>query len=265
MTNEFMYGQSTALIVFLLLACMLIATELAYRNGLRKQMVANDAAKSQINTLQASMLGLLALLLSFAFSLALQRFDERNQSVVNEANAIGTTYLRTQLLPVSVREQTKTMLKRYIDLRVEEGQVSLADVEKRDALIKKTSQISDQLWALAMKSVELDKSAVTTGMFVQSLNDTIDAFGKRDAGLQRHVPETVVLLLLITIIMTAATIGYASGLTGQRAVFATLALQILISMAVFLTIDLDRPRRGFIQVSQLSMLSLQQSVHAGSN
>ncbi|WP_162058850.1 hypothetical protein [Undibacterium sp. KW1] len=262
MTNEFMYGQSTALIVFLLLACMLIATELAYRNGLRKQMVANDAAKSQINTLQASMLGLLALLLSFAFSLALQRFDERNQSVVNEANAIGTTYLRTQLLPLSVREHTQTMLKQYIDLRVEEGQVSLADVEKRDVLIKKTSQISDQLWALAMKSVELDKSAVTTGMFVQSLNDTIDAFGKRDAGLQRHVPETVVLLLLITIIMTAATIGYASGLTGQRAVFATLALQILISMAVFLTIDLDRPRRGFIQVSQLSMLNLQQSVHA---
>ncbi|MFZ6742551.1 hypothetical protein ACO0LC_04975 [Undibacterium sp. JH2W] len=262
MINEFMYGQSTALIVLLLLVGMLIATELAYRNGLRKQSDANDAAKSQINTLQASMLGLLALLLSFVFSLALQRFDERSQFVVNEANAIGTTYLRTQLLPLSIRDQAQAMLKQYVDVRVEEGQVNLAEIEKREALVKKSSQISEQLWALAMKSVELDKNAVTTGMFMQSLNDTIDAFGKREAGLQRHVPETVVLLLLITIIMTAATIGYASGLTGQRAVFATLVLQILISMAVFLTIDLDRPRRGFIQVSQASMVSLQQSIHS---
>lgn len=261
MVNELMYGLNTALIVALLFITMLSASELAFRNGLKKQAFASDAVKSQINTLQASMLGLLALLLSFAFSLALQRFEERSQAVVAEANAIGTTYLRIQLLPASMRPEVQSLVKQYLDLRVEEGQVSLAETEKRGALIKKSSHVSDQLWVQAVKAAELDKSAVTSGLFIQTLNDTIDAFGKRDAGLLRHVPETVVYLLFATIIMTAATVGYASGLTGQRTSFATLALQVLIAMAVFLTIDLDRPRRGFIQVSQASMLGLQETIN----
>lgn len=259
--NELLYGQSIALIALVLFVCILFVSEVGFRFGFRRQTKASEAAKSQINTIQASMLGLLALLLGFAFSLALQRFDERSQAVVNEANALGTTYLRTQLLPASIRTEVQALLRRYVDIRLEEAHVSLADAENRQILLANTNKMTDELWAYAVKAVELDKSAVTSGMFMQSLNDSIDAFGKRDAGLQRHVPETVVFLLFATILMTAATVGYASGITGHRAIFATLALQLLITLVVFLTIDLDRPRRGFIQVSQFSMQSLQQSIN----
>ena len=94
-----MYNYSSVLIVAILFVFMVLAIEAGYRIGGRTQSLVNESTKTQINAIQASLLGILALLLGFTFSLSLQRFDSRSEAVVNEANAIGTTYLRAQLLP----------------------------------------------------------------------------------------------------------------------------------------------------------------------
>ena len=90
----------------------------------------------------------------------------------------------------------------------------------------------------------------------------IDSYGERDAALNRHVPEVVLFLLFGTFILTASLVGYSAGLAGHRASLATHVLVAMIVLLVFVIIDLDRPRRGLIQISQQSLLDLQGSVDA---
>jgi hypothetical protein len=253
-----MYGQSS-LIVSVLLLCMLLTMEAGFRCGRRKQKLTAEAV-TQANAVLASMLGLLALLLAFTFSAALQRYDGRSQAVVAEANAIGTTYLRAQLLPKGMHDEVRGLLRQYLDVRIQEGRIHTADTAGRESPLLQTNLMTEQLWGHAVKAAEQDGRPVTSGLFIQSLNELIDAYGIRTASLNRHVPEIVLFLMFTTIVMTTATLGYASRIAGHRVTLAASALVVLISLVVFLIIDLDRPRRGIIQVSQESLLSLQQTI-----
>jgi hypothetical protein len=252
-----MYEHSSLLIVAVLFALLLAALEGGFRLGRRIGVDASESAKAQINTIQASLLGVLALLLGFTFSLALQRHDSRSQAVVTEANAIGTAALRARLLPQSVRADTQSLLGQYLDLRVRAGAVSLDQPEERAQLVRQSTQVFESLWRNAARAAAEEPNPVTTGLLIQALNDMIDAHGVRDAALARHVPEVVLFLLFGTFVLTASLVGYASGVGRHRASFATYMLVLLITFLVFMIIDLDRPRRGWIEVSQQSMLDLQ--------
>ena len=207
-----------------------------------------------------SMLGLLALLLAFTFSLALQRYEDRSQAIVAEANAIGTAYLRAQLLPKEMRLTVQATLRMYLDIRVQEGKTELTDTARRSQLLVDGDHLAGQLWQQAQQASELASSQVITALYINSLNELIDSSGIREAALERHVPEIVLLLLFATCFMTMATLGYASGLGGHRVSLPGFVLVLLIAFVVYLIIDLDRPRRGAIQVSQESLLRLQQSL-----
>lgn len=254
-----MFEQSSAVIALVLLACILITIEIGFRVGCRQQE-ASEGTKSQINAIQASVLGVLALLIGFTFSLSLQRYDTRSQAVIDEANAIGTTYLRSQLLPAGMRAEVGALLDDYLEIRVRTSGVNLVDSGNRDRLLQQANQIVDQLWRYARQAAEQDPGPVTSGLFIQALNELIDAYGRRNAALDRHVPEIVFMLLFVTLLMAGSTLGYASGLSRHRAVFPTLIMVALIVLMVFLIIDLDRPRRGLIQVSQKSLEDLQQTI-----
>jgi len=254
-----MYSQSNALIVLGLFLCMLLSMEIGFRSGRRKQAIATEAI-TQANAVLASMLGLLALLLAFTFSAALQRYDDRSQAVVAEANAIGTTYLRARLLPGGMQDEVQALLRQYLDVRIQEGRVNTADTVKREKLLLQTNLMAAQLWVHAERAAKQDAGPVTSGLFIQSLNELIDAYGTRNATLERHVPEIVLFLMFVTIVMTTATLGYASGIAGHRVTLAAFALVVLIALVVYLIIDLDRPRRGLIHVNQESMLNLQQAI-----
>lgn len=255
-----MYDQSTPLIAGLLLVSMVAAIEIGYRIGCRAQATANESAVAHINAVQASLLGVLALLIGFTFSLALQRYDSRSEAVVEEANAIGTTYLRAELLTGSERGQAETLLRQYLDLRIQAGRKALTDGASRQELLAASNRTLEALWAVAAGAVAVDASPVRTGLFVQALNELIDSYARRDAALNRHVPELVLLLLYGTFIMIGGIVGYACGIGGHRPSHATYILVGLIVLLVFVIVDLDRPRRGLIEVSQQSMVDLQQSL-----
>jgi len=259
--REIMYSQSSVLIVSGLFICMLLAMEIGFRSGRRKQARATEAI-TQANAVLAAMLGLLALLLAFTFSAALQRYEDRSQTVVAEANAIGTTYLRARLLPREMQDEVQALLRQYLDVRIQEGRVDAADPALHESLLNQGRLMEAQLWNHAVRAAELDKSVVTSGLFIQSLNELIDTSGTRNAALNRHVPEIVLFLMFATIVLTTATLGYASGIAGHRVTLAAFVLVMLIALVVYLIIDLDRPRRGAIQVSHESVLSLQQTIGA---
>ena len=260
--DSVLYDFDTALIVAVLFALILVGIELGNRLGRRTQELLVEPTKSQINAIQASMLALLALILGFTFSLSLQRFNDRATAIVDEANAIGTTYLRVDLLPESVRAKAQRLTREYIDFRLKAGSVSLNETDARSSVIAQSDTRLGELWDLAAKAAREDGGPVTSGLFITSLNETIDAFGSRDAIVKRHVPELVLLLLFATFILTAVVIGYANGAEDHRPSIAAYVLAFLIALLVFIIIDLDRPRRGLIQVPQESMRTTHEWIHA---
>lgn len=258
--REFLYDVGSVAIAAILFITMTLAIEAGYRLGLKSHGEGDVANLSQIGALQSSLLGILALLLGFTFSLALQRFDTRSAAVVDEANAIGTAYLRTQLLPPTIGEELRKLTRDYVDIRVEASTLSLDDQNQRQALLQRANANLNQQWAVAMRVAREEPSTLTSGLYIQALNTLIDSLGKRIAELDRHVPELVLLLLYCTFIMTGVIVGYNSGLSGHRVSLATYILVSLIVLLVFIIIDLDRPRRGLIQVSRQSLIELQSAM-----
>jgi hypothetical protein len=260
--REIMYNESSVLIVVVLFVFLVLAIEAGYRLGRRGQAHADEASKSHVNAVQAALLGVLALVLGFTFSQSLQRHDSRSEAVVDEANAIGTAYLRAQLLPSSVRSEVRMLLGNYLDARVREGAISLSDQAARQVLLVQTGRDQAALWRYALQAAEADPRPVTSGLFIQSLNELIDSYGRRNAALDRHVPEPVLFLLFGTFLMTLGIVGYAAGVAGHRVSFVAYIMVVLILLLVFVIIDLDRRRRGLIGVSQKSLTELQATIQA---
>jgi hypothetical protein len=260
--SEILYGLNSLLIAGVLFASMVVALEIGHRGGRRQQSTADAAARDHINAIQSSLLGILALLMAFSFSLALQRFDSRNDAVVDEANAISTAVLRAQLLPASVRGDVNALLHRYIDVRVRSSAVSLDRDADRQMLLQQAHQLLDTAWARARQAVAEDPNPVTTGLFVQALNESMDAYERRDAALRRHVPESILLLLFCAYVMTGGVVGYAAGVAGHRPSLVSYMLVVLIVALAFIIVDLDRPRRGMIRVDQTSLIELKAAMDA---
>lgn len=240
---------------------MILAIEIGYCLGLTNR-IKSDTAKEQVNTIQSSLLGILALMLGFTFSLALNRFDTRSNAVVNEANAIGTAYLRADLLPEPNRNQMQQLLKDYLKLRVMAGSFALDNQDERDPLLKKATQLQEQIWQETMLASLKEPNAATTGLFTQAINSMIDAYGVRIAELNRHVPELVLLLLYGSFIVTGGIIGYTAGIGRHRPAAASYIMVALVVMLMSMVVDLDRPRRGLITVNQHSLIDLNDALNS---
>jgi hypothetical protein len=119
-----------------------------------------------------------------------------------------------------------------------------------------------ELWSRAAEQARGDPNAVTSGLYLQALNAMIDAYGTRNAALDRHVPELVLFLLFGTFLITGSIVGYASGTDRHRSSLVTYLMVALIVVLVFLIIDLDRPRRGLIGVSHASLVELATGIAA---
>ena len=168
------------------LVIVLAATEFGRRLG----MNANRKVEDDISTLEAAMLGLLALMIGFTFAMALSRFDTRRDAVLLEANAIGTTALRARLLPEPHRKEVLKLLRDYVRVRLDITQrtPSLADLE---GAIRQSNDIQEALWREAMAISAMDQGMVPTGLFIQTLNEMIDDQAKRLAALRNRIPNIV--------------------------------------------------------------------------
>jgi len=258
--HEFLYQYSSIAISAVLFFTIMLFNEIGYRTGRFVQAVTNDEVKTLTGSIQASILGLLALLLGFTFSMSMQRYDNRSMALIDEANAISTAQLRVQLLPKQYRLEASELLHQYVDQRVAVGHLDLTRQVERSEYNKKLVELQRQLWSLAMDATNIDPRPVTTGAFVKSLNDLIDSQGRRNALLSMHVPEVVLILLFLVFVSSGGILGYSGGLSGKRIIAPVLLVSMLITMIVFIIIDLDRPKRGLIQVNQEMMIDLQNTL-----
>lgn len=256
MLTDLLYQWSSLSISLALLVMMVVANECGFRLGRFIQKNTDDEVKSLTGAIQGSILGLLALLLGFTFSMSMQRYDSRVMSLVSESNAIGTTVLRAQLLPSPYDNQSLSLLERYIDNRIAISAIDITRDDERMAFDKNTQQLQKQLWDIAIQSVKIEPVAVTSGNYLTALNEMIDAQSQRNAFLITRVPDVVLILLFTVFLSSGAILGYSSGLSGKRVLAPTLLVSFLLSTIVFIILDLDRPKRGYIKVDQNNLKEL---------
>ncbi len=203
-----------------------------------------------------SVLGLLALLIGFTFSLSLGRHDERRQLVVKEANALGTTWLRTDLLAPQDAAKARQVLRRYIDARVDFG--SAADAEAEVRHYARATALQSELWRTMTAAVAGFGDTPRASLVISTTNEAIDRAAERYAARQDHIPPRILRMLCLFALLSAGLVGYERA--HQRKTTALLLL--LFSLAVGLVMDLDLPGAGATRVPQEPMLDLQRSVHA---
>src|SRR5208283_5799119 len=163
--DEFLYQRSELLVVAVLFGLLLVATEVGFRRGRVIRATLEDPAKSELSTLQGAMIGLLALLLAFSFAMAESRFDTRRQLVLEEANAIGTTYLRSKALAEPYRVKVAKLLQDYVASRLDDYAVGV-DQKTLDEVNNRTNQLQTQLWSPAMDAVSQDPHSIPLGLFI---------------------------------------------------------------------------------------------------
>jgi len=254
--DDILFNIDSGVIIFGLLIAMIAALEIGRRLGLKARPNLDDAARTQASSLQGAIIGMLALLLAFTLSMAISRYETRRQLVLDEANSIGTTYLRTKLLPAPYAGDAANLLRQYVANRIAFFSAGI-DQALLEADNAEAARLQSQLWAIAQATSAQDNRAIPTSLFVQSLNDTIDLQAKRLAAFQNRVPETVIWLLLGVAVATAAVVGYNNGLGNRQHAFGAITLVVVITIVIWVIIDIDRPRRGLIQVSQQSMIDVQ--------
>lgn len=244
-----------ALLVLVLLV-VLLSAECGYRVGQRAGHPEQEK-ETPLDEMVGAALGLLAFMLAFTFGLAASRYDTRRQLLLDEANAIGTTYLRAAMLPEG-RAEIESLLRQYVDVRL-----AVAHTHDLAAGIRRSEALQQQLWARTVPIAQKTPGSVITGLFVASLNDVIDLHAKRlTASVRNRIPLAIWASLYGVTILSFGVLGYHAGLVRTRRSPAILPVAVTFAVVIWLIADLDRPREGTLTVSLQPLIDLRQSMGA---
>lgn len=239
---------------------VLLSIEVGYRIG--KSQLTKSGAEEEGYTGSAvgSVLGLLAFVLAFTFSMAASRFEMRKQLLLDEANSIGTTYLRTDGLPEPQRSECRNLLKRYVDLRANPN----IKMKELPGLIAESEKLQAAMWVHAMTiPKEGERSPFLRSLFVQALNDLIDMHTSRiTMGIYNRVPGSVWVWLFSALLVSMMALGYQSGLNGKKRFLVSIVLSLIFSSVVLLITDLDRGGEGTVKVNIQPLLDLKKTIDA---
>jgi hypothetical protein len=234
-----------AFFVFCILIAML-CVEAGLELGKRhRPNVADNHAP--IASIVGSALGLLAFMLAFTFGIAAARFEDRRQLVVQDANAIRSTYLLADYLDQPGRESVKNTLRQYVNLRV----TGLKQADTVAQTFDKSEDLQNQMWVQAIIFGQKHPTSQFGALFTRALNELINVNTRRaTARLRARVPEGVWLALFVVAGLSLAGVGYYCGLGGHRSWPARVMLVASFATVMLLVADLDRPGEGTIRVSQ---------------
>jgi len=206
-----------------------------------------------LGSLVGAILGLLAFILAFTFGLSASRFDVRRQLVLQESNAIGTTYLRAGLLPQQQRSEIRRLLRDYVDNRLK---IKIGNIQE---ILKKSEGIHNHLWSQAESLVATDMDSELRSLFITSLNEVIELHqSRKTVGLQYRIPGSVWLVVILLTVLSMLAMGYHVGMSGSRRLRGMPVLATAFSLVILLIADVDRPGEGLLRVSQQPIADVQQ-------
>jgi peptidoglycan/LPS O-acetylase OafA/YrhL len=259
MSGNIFYRFDPLLICLVLMGLLLVAEEFGFRAKRGTKPGSESIEKADIALILGAVLTLLALLLGFTYAMSQGRFETRRQLVVEEANAIGTTYLRAKALSEPRSSQIQELLRQYVALRVEIAKITDATPEKIREADNRTKQLHSLIWSHAAALAKASPNPIVS-VFLQSLNEMIDLHSKRLAAFRNRVPFSIYLVLFIVSVITLWLVGYYFGTGRQKRRILSTMLALLVATVMWLILDLDQPARGLIRASQQSLFDLHQDL-----
>jgi hypothetical protein len=234
---------------------VLASMELGYRFGKRAHTTAPNEKAPAVSGVSAAVLGLTAFMLAFAFGSVSSRFDLRKQLVRDDANAIRTTYLRSEFLPAQDRVATQALLVRYLDERVAFASGSF-DAARLAATRASSERIFRQLWNIAVGNARKDMNSDVAALYIESLNQVAEINATRIAvGAQTRLPPIVWFSLLGLAVLGMGSVGYHAGIEDSQRSKLTVVLAAGFALVILMIAALDRPH-GFVRVTQQPLVDL---------
>ena len=218
---------------------------------------ADEPFDRQVGLVRTSTAALVAFLIGFAFSGAASRFINRLDIIVNEANALGTAYLRADTIAEPQRGELKAALKEYTGDRV-----TLPSREGRDqmeALLAKVGGLHERMWRSAINGTR--DNAPLMAVVLPPINEVIDLHSMHLAMARRHMPIPIIAVLLGTVAVSVGMIGFGNGRVGRRFSLLDAVYGAALAAALWMTIDLDYPGIGLITVSNRPVVEALAAMH----
>jgi hypothetical protein len=241
-------SDSAAVFLFIpgMFVCVLLFIEVGRRIGLRR-VAGTDREAVVESTIETAIYALLALMLAFTFSGATSRFDARRATTVQEANAIGTAYLRLDLLPSAAQPPLREKFRRYTEARIAVYKV-LPDLQASNAHAAQAVALQNEIWAGAIAALK-GAPAQASLLVLPALNDMIDITTTRGVALKTHTPPVILATLAVLSLVCSLMIGY--GLAGGRRfgiALHMLGFAVVLTVTIYVILDLDHPRVGLIRL-----------------
>lgn len=201
----------------------------------------------------AGLLGLLAFILAITIGIAGNRHQTRMELVATEANAIGTAFLRTDLVEEPARTALRDLLREYVDLRlaISREEVTFQEVAAR------SEDIHNQLWSITMVKANEHPGLETTSLLVDSVNEVIDVHGLRLFYAQAQIPPLLWIVFYMTAGLSFFIIGILNSAVGRRNLIPVILFALVLALVLALIMDLDRAQQGLLNVVQGPLLDLQ--------
>jgi hypothetical protein len=252
-----LFALSSVALVLLLLGVLGASVAIGVYVGHRRHIRGDDRSTS-VGVVQGALLGFVGLLLAFGLSMAVGRYETRRGLVVQEANDIGTTYLRAQLLAEPERTQSLDLLRTYTDAAIDmAGEVPGS--ASFTAAVDEVERLQDELWALAGRAVAADSTGTAPKLYIETLNDTLDRHTDRVTSLGNRVPPPVVWLEIICSAVALGAMSLYLTMLGRGIATSLLTLAV-VAIILFVSFDLDRPERGFITVPSTPLVDVRASM-----
>jgi hypothetical protein len=254
MSLNIFYRLHPVMICLVLVVLLLLAQGVG-RIAARRTQRPDGMEKQDIALILGAVMTLLVFMLGFTYAMSENRFEMRRQLVIEEANAIGTTYLRAQTLPEPRSTEMQALLRQYVALRVEDAESVAARPEKLGEADKRAKALLGSMWSHATTLAKEYPNPIVS-IFLQTLNAMIDIHAQRLAAFRNRVPVTIYLVLFLISATALWMVGYYFGRYQQRARFLSVMLALLFPTVMWLILDLDQPVSGAIRASQQSLIEL---------
>jgi hypothetical protein len=231
-----------------LFVCMLGSSELGRRIGVARLARYAEGEVRGGGAAEAAVFGLLGLLIAFTFSGAASRFEERRHQITAEANAIGTAYLRIDLLPAAAQPDLRALFRRYTEVR-STTYANSADMAVTKAKLAESAALQNEIWAKANAAFRAPgATAPAIQLLVPALNEMFDITTTRAVATRNHPPLIIFLLLVGLSLVGAAVVGYGTAPNKTRSLFHTCIFAACMSMTVYVILDIEFPRLGLIRI-----------------
>jgi uncharacterized membrane protein len=214
-----------------------------------------EAEREDFAVVQTATLTLLGLIIGFSFSMAMTRYDQRKNYEEAEANAIGTEYVRTELLPPADQATAKALLRKYLALRIDFYQRRAVDELSR--INTETSRVQNQLWA-AVREPAVAKPNVVVALAVAGMNDVLNSQGFTQAAWWNRIPAAAWIFMFLIAICANMMIGYGARNAASEPALL-IVLPVIVSIAFLLIADIDSPGGGLIRIVPQNLVALSRS------